>query len=299
MGDIDLLNKVKEYNEKHCYQYQKRLDTLTEDLELLFNEHNITQTEVESLRVEDFDFAYIESADDKKTATEFIKKYEWLGTVGSYPTHWFKATYKGLWGGVVIMGMPNSFSKLLGDNTKDIERLIARGASASWTPKNLGSCFVMWCIKWMVSNTNYRLFTAYSDPQARELGTIYQALNFFYLGRNSGATIRCINPYNPSKIITDRAFRARSFYKKYAKDLGIAWQPNWCNSHSMLWENIPDDIERKLREYSKRMFEESTKIEFPQKGKYAFVLGRDKRETKLLRKTFLSRNKIYEYPKSR
>ena len=31
MSDISLLNKIQEYNEKHCYQYQKRLDTLDED----------------------------------------------------------------------------------------------------------------------------------------------------------------------------------------------------------------------------------------------------------------------------
>lgn len=299
MGDIKLLEQVKAYDKQHCYQYQKRLDTFEEDIEMFAEKFGMTTEDISLINVGDFEFSIIESKDDKQEATEFIKRYEWLGTVGSYPTHWFKATYKGLLGGVIIMGMPNSFSKLLGDNTKDIERLIARGASASWTPKNLGSNFLMWCIKWMVKNTQYRLFTAYSDPQAKELGTIYQALNFYYLGKNSGATVRCINPYNKDKIITDRAFRARSFYKRYARDLGIAWQSNWCNSHSMQWENIPSDIEKQLREYSKKMFDESTKIHFPAKGKYAFVLGADKRETRKLRREFEARNKVFDYPKDR
>lgn len=195
--------------------------------------------------------------------------------------------------------MPNAFSKLLGDDTKDIERLIARGASASWCPKNLATKFLMWCIKWMVNNTQYRLFTCYSDPQAKEIGTIYQALNFYYLGQKSGTTTRCVNPYNPSKIITDRAFRARSFYKRYAKDLGIEWQKNWNTDQSILWENIPDDIEKMLRDYSKEMYSKSEKIIFPNKHKYAFVLGKDKRETKSLRKKFEENNKIYSYPKNR
>lgn len=39
----------------------------------------------------------------------------------------------------------------------------------------------------MVKNTQYRLFTAYSDTEAKELGTIYQACNFYYLGKKSGA----------------------------------------------------------------------------------------------------------------
>ena len=157
----------------------------------------------------------------------------------------------------------------------------------------------MWAIKWMVDNTDYRLFTCYSDPQAKEIGSIYQALNFYYLGQNSGTVVRCINPYNKNSIISDRAFRARSMYKRYAKDLNIPWQKNWNNDQSILWDNIPDDIEKQLRDYSKEMYEKSEKIKFPSKHKYAFVLGRDKRETKLLRSKFEELNKIYPYPKER
>lgn len=293
MGDISLLNKIKEFKSPWCYQYQRRLDTLEEDKEIF----GWTDEDIKNINLDEFEFSFIVTKEEKKEATEFIKRYEWLGTVGSYPTHWFAARYKGILGGVIIMGMPNSFSKLLGEKTKDIERLIARGASASWTPMNLGSKFLMWCIKWMIKNTQYRLFTCYSDLQAKENGSIYQALNFYFLGAGSGTNVRCVNPYNPNKIMTDRAFRSKSFYKRYAKDLCIEWQKNWSNKQRMLWENIPDDIEKELREYSKKMFAESEKIYFPSKYKYAFILGKDKRETKQLRNEFLNKNKVYEYPK--
>ena len=295
MSDIKLLEKIKNYDKEWCYQYQKRLDTLQEDME----KYGWSQEDVDSISLNDFEFSYIDSVEDKKEATEFIKRYEWLGTIGSFPTHWFTARYKGKLGGVIIMGMPNAFSKLLGEDTKNLERLIARGASASWCPFNLGSKFLMWAMKWMVENTRYRLFTCYSDPQAKEIGSIYQGLNFFYLGQGSGTTTRCVNPYNPEKIVTDRAFRARSFYKRYAKDLGIEWQKNWNTDQCMLWENVPDDVEEKLREYSKEMFRKAEKITFPSKHKYAFVLGRDKRETKALRSKFLELNKTSPYPKER
>lgn len=295
MSDIKLLDKIKNYDKEWCYQYQKRLDTLQEDME----KYGWSQEDVDSISLNDFEFSYIDSVEYKKEATEFIKRYEWLGTIGSFPTHWFTARYKGILGGVIIMGMPNAFSKLLGEDTKNLERLIARGASASWCPFNLGSKFLMWAVKWMVENTRYRLFTCYSDPQAKEIGSIYQGLNFFYLGQGSGTTTRCVNPYNPEKIVTDRAFRARSFYKRYAKDLGIEWQKNWNTDQCMLWENVPDDVEEKLREYSKEMFRKAEKITFPSKHKYAFVLGRDKRETKALRNKFLELNKTYPYPKER
>ena len=295
MSDIKLLEKIKNYDKPWCYQYQKRLDTLQEDME----KYGWSQEDINNISLDDFVFSYIDSTNEKKEATEFIKRYEWLGTIGSFPTHWFTARYNGILGGVIIMGMPNAFSKLLGEETKNLERLIARGACASWYPFNLGSKFLMWAMKWMVENTRYRLFTCYSDPQAKEVGSIYQGLNFFYLGQGSGTTVRCINPYNQEKIVTDRAFRARSFYKRYAKDLGIEWQKNWNTDQCMLWENVPDEIEQKLRNYSKEMYAKAEKISFPSKHKYAFVLGRDKRETKALRKKFLDLNKVYDYPKER
>lgn len=292
MSDISLLNQIEAYDKDHCYQYEKRVQTYEEDKKT----YGWTDEFINNISLDDFEFSIIETKEEKAEATEFIKRYEWLGTVGSYPTHWFTARYNGILGGVIIMGMPNAFSKLLGEETKNIERLISRGASASWTPKNLGSKFLMWCIKWMVQNTDYRLFTCYSDVMARERGKIYQALNFYYLGQNAGTTVRCINPYNSEKIISDRAFRARSFFKRYCRDLGIEIQPNWFGDQSVHWENIPDDIEKMLRDYSKEMFRKATKISFPSKRKWAFVLGRNKTETKQLRKKFLELNKVFEYP---
>jgi hypothetical protein len=196
------------------------------------------------------------------------------------------------------MNMPNAFSKMLGDDTKNLERLVSRGACISWSPKNLASKFLMWSINYMVKNTQYRLFTAYSDPTAKELGTIYQACNWFYLGQKSGTTKRYINPYN-GKLVTDRVFRARSFYKRYAKDLKIQWQSNWNSDQKMLWENVPDDIEKMLRDYSKEIQKNANYHNFPSKHKYAYVQGANKLETKQLRKKFLKLNKVYSYPKER
>jgi hypothetical protein len=194
--------------------------------------------------------------------------------------------------------MPNAFSKLLGDDTQTIERLISRGACISWSPKNLASSFLMWTIQWMVKNTPYRLFTAYSDPTAKEIGTIYQACNFYYLGKKSGTTTRYINPYT-GRIVSDRFFRVRSAYKKYAKELGIAWDKSWSNDQKMLWENMSPVIEQMLRDFSKKKQSQSVSVDFPSKHKYAYVLGATKAETKKLRKKFVERNKTPEYPKQR
>ena len=295
MEENEYLNRLNNYDKDHCWQYEIRLQKEEEDKKFIKDTFGI---EPKDINISEFTFKYIDTLAQKEKAIEFIKRYEWLGTITQYSTHYFGAWYKGILGGVIIFSMPNAFSKLLGENTKDIERLISRGACASWTPKCLASSFLMWCIKWMVDNTQYRLFTAYSDPTAKELGTIYQACNFYYLGKQSGTNVRYINPYT-GKVVSDRFFRQRTAYKKYAKELGIEWDKNWCSSTGMKWENVPDNIEKILRRYSKKKQNESKKIIYPSKHKYAFVMGRTKLETKRLRKFFEERNKTYHYPKER
>ena len=281
-----------DYDKPWCWQYDIRLKNLEEDKFWSM----LSDEEIQNLTPNNFDMYLSTDENEHKEMTEFIKRHEWLGTISIYTTHWFACRYKGILAGVILMNQPNSFSKLLGEETPKLERLISRGACISWSPKNLASHFMMFCIKWMVQNTEYRLFTAYSDSEAKEIGTIYQSCNFYYLGQNSGGTKKYINPYN-GKLMSDRQFRCRSFYKKYAQELGIEWQKNWNKDSKILWENIPNDVEQKLREYSKKKQAESQLVEVPSKRKYAYVLGRDKKETKLLRRKFLELNNIYTYPK--
>lgn len=289
------LERLKTYNESYCWQYNIRLQKEKEDRLFILNNFNISP---DNIKISEFDIIPILSKERKTEAIDFIKRYEWLGTITQYSTHYFGAYYKGVLGGVVIFSMPNAFSKLLGSNTKDIERLISRGACASWTPKGLASCFIMKSIRWMVQNTQYRLFTAYSDPTAKELGTIYQACNFYYLGQKSGTTTRYINPYT-GKIVSDRFFRQKTAYKKYANEIGIEWNNSWSCKTGMNWDLVPDDIEKTLKQYGKDKQANSQKIEFPNKHKYAYVLGINKRETQELRKLFELKNKTFPYPKIR
>jgi hypothetical protein len=282
------------YDKEHCWQYDIRLQNRGADLELA----NLSEDDVKNLSTKDFTFRQITSEEDKRACTLFIKRHEWLGTLSQFTTHWYAAYYRGILAGVILMNMPNAFSKLLGEETRTLERLVSRGACISWSPPNLASNFLMWCIKDMVKKTNYRLFTAYSDPTARELGTIYQACNFYYLGQGAGTTKRYINPYS-GKMVSDRFFRVRSAYKKYAKDLGIVWEKNYNNDQKMLWDNVPDTVEALLRQYSKEMQASSKVIIYPSKHKYAYVQGRDKKETAQLRALFESRNKVKPYPKER
>ena len=291
---VDILERMAIYDKDHCWQYDIRLNNAKTDLE----ESGFTEEYIKTLRTGDFEYKIVTDKKERSELTKFIYKHEWLASLSQYTTHWFGAYHKGILAGVILMNMPNAFSKLLGDDTKHIERLISRGACISWSPKNLASNFLMWCMKYMAHNTQYRLFTCYSDPTAKEKGSIYQALNMYYIGQNSGTTKRYINPYT-GRLVSDRVFRARSFYKIYAKELNIKWEKNWSSDQSMLWENVPKAVEDKLRERSKEVQASATYHTFPSKHKYVFILGKDNSETKFLRKKFLSMNKIYPYPTER
>jgi hypothetical protein len=284
---------LKEYNKEHCWQYDIRLNNLTNDLIRV----GLTLEETQDLKVNNFVF----QNEDKKMCfneiKEFIERHEWLGRLSLYPTHIFTARYKGILAGVVIMDMPSVFSKMLGEKTKKLERLISRGACISWSPKNLGSSLIMFAINWMVKNTDYRLFIAYSDVEAKELGTIYQACNFYYLGKKSGAK----NQYKieTGRWVSDRYFRARSVYKRLAKENGITWQDEWQNGDSVMFDKMPKEIALQIRKLSKEYLLSCESREMKPKHKYAYVQGINKAETKKMRKLFIERNKIYPYPKER
>lgn len=271
-----------------------RENNLQEDLKAV----NLSLEDSLKLRCSDFTFSELTSKEERREAKEFIEKHEWLGNLSQYTTQWYGAKCYGVLAGVILFNMPNAFSKLMGERTPELERLISRGACISWSPKNLASNFLTWCISDAVQKTQYRLFTCYSDPEAAELGTIYQACNFYYLGQNAGTNKRYISPFT-GKEVSDRAFRQKTYYKRFAGQLGITWEKDWQSNTGMIWANVPDEVEARLRQASKDAQSNAVLIPKPSKHKYAFLLGRDKRETRSLRKEFLTRNKVYDYPKNR
>ena len=278
----------EEYSLPHCYQYEIRLQNLEEDLKV----SGFTKDETKSLNVSDFKFEFIPK-DNKITCQkikECIERHEWLGKMPHRPTHRFIATYKGILAGVVVMATPNAFSNLMGREYRDAEKLISRGACISWSPKNLASALIMYSVRWMAKNTHYRLFTAYSDIEARELGTIYQACNFTYLGQNSGARFEYFDPKFSENGFSDRVFRKTTSYKLYAKNLGIDWQKSWCHRDQIFWDKIPEEIALKLKYESKLHQESCERRAVPRKHKYLYILGQNKTETDKLKKLFRERN---------
>jgi hypothetical protein len=331
----DPFERFKDLEAEHCWQYEVRLRNMQEDLQEIGKD----LAWAESLRTTDFDFVavvepppfslpfcynekwykkklneyratvkkYKEQCDEVR---DFIIRHEFLGCLPNRPTHRFTARMKktGELAGVVVMAVPNTFSHLIGKDNKNMVKLVSRGASISWAPKNLGSWIVSRSCKWMVQNTKFRAFEAYSDPLAKELGTIYQALNWTYLGQTSGTAKVYRDPKDKERgWFSDRDFRKKSKYKRYAESLGIGaneWK-KYMGKYTPKWEEMEvttPGLKDKLKAKEKEYRESCEWRVVPPKHKYCFILGRTKKETKQLHKLFKDNNpkKVgLPYPKER
>jgi hypothetical protein len=200
---------------------------------------------------------------------EFITKYEWLGKVG-FGVRWvFTARWNGNLAGVIMMSEPNNYQ------FGQVEALIQRGAVSSWAPTNLNSKLVMFGCRWMVQHTTKRIFTAYSDPDAGEIGTIYQACNFDFLGKEYGADY--LYQLLDGRQVNRRYFTRTSSMKKWAKELGIEWQNSWCKENG--FQN-PDLVPQILKDYANSKAKACEKFKQNPKGKYVLLLNYGKNKSK-------------------
>lgn len=185
----------------------------------------------------------------KQTAEAFIKEYEWLGYLGAfrylYGLYWGKHL-----GAVVCFANPPSLQaakSICGSEYADKVLLLSRGACAWWTPKNTASYAISKALENIVKVTDFRIIYAYADPRAGEIGQIYQALNWHYIGLSEKRTFHVPKGmYDTSKI----SFSTRHLPKEHKSKPRI--------------ESAGYEVEE---------------FEYPRKMRYVTFLG-DKRERK-------------------
>lgn len=294
------MSRFENYDNDVCWQYRIKEKTLADDLAMYGEDF------VHGITLERLEFARIDKSDAQGCAdvTAFIERYEWLGKMPVWVTDRFVATYQGLIVCAVVMATPNAFSNLLGAEYRDREKLVARGASVSFAPQNTASWMITKAIKWMVQNTDFRVFTAYSDPTAGELGTVYQACNWYYLGQTFGGSTAYISPYNGEQY-GSTYFNQRATIKRVARNAGVDWQPNYTKKNKsgsktiIAWENIPEDVITWIKAAVQEEKRKFIPVKLPPKHKYVQVLGRGKLETKQLRKLLHANTQTYDYPTER
>ncbi len=121
---------------------------------------------------------------DHRTAKAVIEKYEWLGTYCNAPLAAFGIFWEGNCGGVVVYGSPsppNVAASALGEDHAGMVCQLARGACTHWAHEHAASMLISYSLAEM-GKRGYGLAIAYSDPDAGEVGTVYQATNWTYCG---------------------------------------------------------------------------------------------------------------------
>lgn len=124
-------------------------------------------------------------------AKQIILKYEWLGAMSSTRYH-YGIFFGDYCAGVCCAGGANCSGGTLNHEFYGVERdqllVLARGANVHWSPPGANSKLVSWACRLLAKETHAKLIIAYSDTDAGEIGTIYQACNWIYVGKGSSTS---------------------------------------------------------------------------------------------------------------
>ena len=132
----------------------------------------------------------IKNAVVKETNTESAKRiileYEWLGTMANSSYHYgifFDNHLAGVTCFANLRGLAHAgYKKYVGESYQDKGILLARGACVHWAHEHAGSKLISESLK-KINEIGYKYAIAYSDEEAGEIGTLYQATNWQYLGK--------------------------------------------------------------------------------------------------------------------
>ncbi len=117
-------------------------------------------------------------------AKSIIFRYEWLGTMASTEYHYgiFFGEYCGgvtCYGRNAIAGI--SFHRKFNLLREDVI-ILARGACVHWAPKNTNSRLIARSLRMVGVEAGVRICCAFADEDAGEVGSLYQATNWIYIG---------------------------------------------------------------------------------------------------------------------
>ena len=123
------------------------------------------------------------------SAKQVIKKYEWLGNMGC--TDYSFGLYFGEHlAGVSCFGRTagtKSAASVCGDKYAHSVKTLCRGACVHWAHPHSASFLIPRACR-LMAEKGFHIFVAYSDAEAGEIGTVYQATNWLYCGTTKSAS---------------------------------------------------------------------------------------------------------------
>jgi hypothetical protein len=143
-------------------------------------------------------------------AKQIILAYEWLGTMGAGVTNYYGIFFGNYCAGVTTFA-PAGFNIPSLAKTFKIEgsklRYLARGANVHWSPKGANSKLIAHSLKFEKA-LGGKLAIAFADSDAGEIGTVYQATNWIYVGKTTSSWKQWVSPLeNYGRAISSRKRR--------------------------------------------------------------------------------------------
>jgi hypothetical protein len=124
----------------------------------------------------------------KAAAKTIILKYEWLGNMGC-TDYTFGLYFGEHLAGVACFGRTAGTRTAISVCGKDYEHLVRvlnRGACVHWAHPHSASYLIPRACN-LMAEKGFNIFVAYSDADAGEIGTVYQATNWLYCGTTKSA----------------------------------------------------------------------------------------------------------------
>jgi hypothetical protein len=123
-------------------------------------------------------------------ASTIILKFEWLRTMASGTIACYGLKLNGeLLGAACFACLGGKIRQLcIGSTVQETRELaektvcLARGSCVPWAPKNAASFLIRYACRQAHKDLGWRIFFAYSDHEAGEIGTVYQACGWYFLG---------------------------------------------------------------------------------------------------------------------
>ncbi len=124
----------------------------------------------------------------REDAKSIILRYEWLGTLGRGTRAFYGLRIGSDLLGAIVFGTGTSHAarNICGPEYIPQTVCLQRGACVHYAPKNAASFLIRHACRQAYQDHGWKVFFAYSDAQAGEVGTVYQAANWFYIGSGMG-----------------------------------------------------------------------------------------------------------------
>jgi hypothetical protein len=225
-----------------CHQYLKKKES---NPQLTLNEVDLSTITKSDTTVKEIPY---------KTARALILQYEWLGTMPAYPWKQYGLFAHGKLIAVecfATIGAVRKHYSYLGHRAI----CLARGASISNTPGWVGSYLISQCLMLLEKEFDYApmYVLAYSDWEAGELGTVYQASNWVYTGHRR----------YPEWISPDGERKDPSHHRNIAR----YEDPEYSKKRK-----LNPEITANIRS---RLEKEGWKLGYKTRGRYVIVIGRN------------------------